>query len=73
MKVENNVQKLYHYFENKNYILIFINQYNNLLTNMKSITLLEEAGNLNDGFTILRKYLETYFIMMSVIVHPDLV
>lgn len=73
MKEENNLQKLYHYFKNKHYILIFINQYNNLMTNMKSITLLEEAGNLNDGFTILRKYLETYFIMMSLIVHPDLV
>ncbi len=73
LKETENIQKLYRYFKNKKFVLIFIDQYENILTNMKSISLLEAAGNINDGFTILRKYLETYLIMMSLIVHPDLV
>ena len=71
-KEKDNFQKLYCYFKSKKYVLIFVNQYESLLTNIKSISLLVEAGSINDAYTIFRKYLETYFIMMSLIVHPDL-
>lgn len=73
MRETDNVQKLYSYFKNKKYLVLFLKQYNGLITNMKSIALLVDIGNVEDSFTIFRKYLETYFIMMSIIEHPDLV
>lgn len=73
MRKDDNVQKLYKYFRNKKYLVLFLKQYNGLISNIKSIELLVNAGNLEDSFTIFRKYLETYFIMMSIIEHPELV
>ena len=73
MRKDDKVQKLYRYFRNKKYLVLFLKQYCGLISNMKSISLLTDAGNVEDSFTIFRKYLETYFIMMSIIEHPDLV
>ena len=72
MKSQDNIQRIYSYFKNKKYIWQLISQYEDITTNVKSISLLVETGNINDAYTIFRKYLETYFIMMSLIVHPDL-
>ena len=73
MRYDSNIQKLYKYFKNKTYLVIFLKQYNGLIINLKSIDLLVNASNVEDALTIFRKYLETYFIMMSIIEHPDLV
>ena len=73
MRDDSNIQKLYKYFKNKTYLVLFLKQYNGLIINLKSIKLLVNASNIEDALTIFRKYLETYFIMMSIIEHPDLV
>lgn len=73
MREDSNIQKLYKYFKNKTYLVLFLKQYNGLITNLISIDLLINANNIEDALTIFRKYLETYFIMMSIIEHPDLV
>ena len=73
MRDDSNIQKLYKYFKNKTYLVLFLKQYNGLIINLKSIELLVNANNIEDALTIFRKYLETYFIMMSIIEHPDLV
>ena len=73
LRNDDNVQKLYHYFKDKKYIAIFFKQFNCLISNLNSIEILVNANSIEDAFTIFRKYLETYFILMSVINHPDLV
>ena len=73
MRYDSNIQRLYKYFKNKTYLVSFLKQYNGLIINLKSIELLVNANNIEDALTIFRKYLETYFIMMSIIEHPDLV
>jgi len=73
MRDDANIQKLYKYFRDKTYLVLFLKQYNGLITNLKSIELLVNANSIEDALTIFRKYLETYFIMMSIIEHPDLV
>jgi hypothetical protein len=73
MRDDSNIQKLYKYFKNKTYLVLFLKQYNGLIINLKSIELLVNANNIEDALTISRKYLETYFIMMSIIEHPVLV
>lgn len=73
LRNDNNVQKLYHYFKDKKYIAIFFKQFSCLISNLNSIEILVNANSIEDAFTIFRKYLETYFTLMSVINHPDLV
>jgi hypothetical protein len=73
MRDDANIQKLYKYFKNKTYLVLFLKQFNGLIINLKSIELLVNANNIEDALTISRKYLETYFIMMSIIEHPVLV
>ena len=73
MREDSNIQKLYKYFKNKTYLVLFLKQYNGLITNLSSIDSLINVNNIEDALTIFRKYLETYFIMMSIIEHPDLV
>lgn len=73
MRNDSNIQKLYKYFKNEIYLVLFLKQYNCLIINLKSIELLVNANNVEDALTIFRKYLETYFIMMSIMEHPDLV
>lgn len=73
LRNDDNVQKLYHYFKDKKYMAIFFKQFNCLISNLNSIEILVNANSIEDAFTIFRKYLETYFILMSVINHPDLV
>lgn len=65
----------------KNYIIIlkiksislYFKQFSCLISNLNSIEILVNANSIEDAFTIFRKYLETYFTLMSVINHPDLV
>ena len=73
LREDSNIQKLYKFFKNKIYLVLFLKQYNGLITNLVSIDLLINVNNIEDALTIFRKYLETYFIMMSIIEHPDLV
>lgn len=73
LRNDDNVQKVYHYFKDKKYIAIFYKQFNCLISNLNSIEILVNANSIEDAFTIFRKYLETYFTLMSVINHPDLV
>ncbi len=68
-----NVQKLYRYFKDKKFLALFFKQYKCLLSNLKSIDILVGANAVEDAFTIFRKYLETYFNIMCLINHPDLV
>lgn len=73
MRDDSNIQKLYKYFKNKTYLVLFLKQYNGLINNILSIDALVKINNIEDALTIFRKYLETYFILMSIIEHPDLV
>lgn len=73
MRQNDSIQELYKYFKNKPYLALFLKQYKGLIINVKSICLLIEEGNIEDAFTIFRKYLETYFIIMSILEHPELV
>ena len=60
------IKKLVSYYGDKFYVLIFLKQYERLLVNMKSIGALLEIDSIEDSYTIFRKYIETYSIMMSV-------
>lgn len=66
------VQKIYKYFHNKMYVVIFLKQYSGLVSNMKSINVLLNYGFVEDAFTIYRKFLETFFMVLSLVEHPDL-
>lgn len=70
---QDTIQALYHYFKNKNYLVIFKKQLIKLSSNLDSIMLLIDNNFIEDAFTIFRKYLETYFILMSVLEHPEVV
>lgn len=72
LRADSEVQKIYRYFHNKTYVIIFIKQYSGLISNLQSTNLLLNAGFVEDAFTIYRKYLETFFVLLSVIKHPDL-
>ena len=60
------IKKLVSYYGDKFYALIFLKQYERLVVNMKSIGALLEIDSIEDSYTIFRKYIETYSIMMSV-------
>ncbi len=70
---QDNIQILYHYFKNKNYIVVFKKQLIKLASNLDSIKLLIDNNFIEDAFTIFRKYLETYFVLLSVFEHPEIV
>ena len=73
LREDNNIQKLYHFFKNKKYIVLFLKQYEFLISNLYSMIILVDANLIEDAFTIFRKYLETYFTLMCIVNHPDLV
>jgi hypothetical protein len=54
MRDDSNIQKLYKYFKNKTYLVLFLKQYNGLIINLKSIELLVNANNIEDALTIFR-------------------
>ena len=58
--------KLISYYGNKFYVFVFLRQYEKLIVNMKSINSLIGIDSIEDSYTIFRKYLETYSIMMSI-------
>lgn len=60
------IKKLVSYYGDKFYVLIFLKQYERLVVNMKTIGALLEIDSIEDSYTIFRKYIETYSIMMSV-------
>ena len=60
------IKKLVSYYGDKFYVLVFLKQYERLVVNMKSIEALLEIDSIEDSYTIFRKYIETYSIMMSV-------
>ena len=66
-------QKLCNYYDNKFYAYIFLKQYEQLCSNIKSINALLTIDSVEDAYTIFRKYLETYFIMMSIYENKDIV
>lgn len=68
-----NINKYNHYFKNERYLLILVKQYSGLIRNVKAIDALIEINDAEDAFTIFRKYLETYLIMMSVLNNKNLV
>ena len=72
MRKDENIQKLYRYYKDKKYLVLLFKQINGLIKNLKSISALIDIDNIEDSFTIFRKYLETYFIIMSIAEHPDL-
>lgn len=71
--IKNNINLYNHYFKNERYLLILLKQYNGLINNVKSINSLLKIDNSEDAFTIFRKYLETYLIMMSVLKNKQVV
>ncbi len=59
------------YFNSSQYIKIIRVQYYSMVMNVKSIDALLKIQNLEDAYSIFRKYIETYILMYSVVVHPD--
>ena len=72
-QIKNNINQYNRYFKNERYLYILIKQYNGLISNIKSINALLQIDNPEDAFTIFRKYLETYLIMMSVLKNKQIV
>lgn len=60
------IKKLVSYYGDKFYVLVLLKQYERLIVNMKSICALLGIDSIEDSYTIFRKYIETYAIMMSV-------
>lgn len=71
--LKENINVLNKFFKNERYLYILIKQYNGLINNVKSIDALLQLDNVEDAFTIFRKYLETYLIMMSVLKNKNIV
>ena len=71
--LKENINKYNYYFKNERYLLILVKQYSGLIRNVKAINALIEINDAEDAFTIFRKYLETYLIMMSVLNNKNLV
>lgn len=59
------------YFDDEAFIEILKNQYLSMLKNVMSIDALLDISNLEDAYTIFRKYIETYILSISVVEHPD--
>lgn len=60
------------YFSTPQYIKIIRVQYYSMIMNCKSIEALIKIQNLEDAYSIFRKYIETYILMYSVVTHPDI-
>ena len=60
------INKLVAYYGNKFYVVILMKQYERLLANIRSINVLLNINSIEDAYTIFRKYLETYLIIMSI-------
>ena len=71
--LKENINVLNKFFKNERYLYILLKQYNGLINNIKSIDALLQINNAEDAFTIFRKYLETYLIMMSVLKNKNIV
>lgn len=59
------------YFDDEAFINILKNQYESMLKNVMSINALLNISNLEDAYTIFRKYIETYILSISVLNNPD--
>ncbi len=60
------------YFSDDKYINYFIKQYISIYKNVLSIDSLIKIGNIEDAYTIFRKYIETYIIMNCIIENPNI-
>lgn len=60
------------YFSDDNYINFFKKQYLSIYKNALSIDSLLKLGNIEDAFSIFRKYIETYILMMSILENPSI-
>ncbi|MGM9972234.1 MAG: DUF5677 domain-containing protein [Anaeroplasmataceae bacterium] len=60
------------YFNDNAYISYFKRQYNSIYKNALSIDSLLKIGNIEDAFSIFRKYIETYILMNSILVNPNI-
>jgi len=61
------IAKLIVYYNSKFYVVVLLKQEDRLKSNLESINALLTLGNVEDAYTIFRKYLETYFVIMSVL------
>lgn len=59
------------YFSTPQYVKIIRVQYYSMAVNCKSIDALIKIQNIEDAYSIFRKYIETFILMYSVVVHPD--
>ena len=59
------------YFNDPKFINIFKKQYYSMIKNSMSIEALLSIGNLEDAYTIFRKYIETYILSISVLENPN--
>lgn len=59
------------YFSDATFIETLKNQYASMIRNVKSIDALLSISNLEDAYTIFRKYIETYILSISVIENSD--
>ena len=73
LKKSDNIKKLISYFDNKFYVLVLLRQYERLLINLKSIDALVKIDSVEDAYTIFRKYIETYVIIMSIYENKEVV
>ncbi len=73
LKEDENLQKLYKHYNNKKYLVLFFKQYSSLIRNITAISLLYEEELFEEALIVLRKYLETFFVIMSVLEKPNLV
>jgi hypothetical protein len=68
-----NLKFIKDYFKNEEYLYIFITQFKALVSNLVTIDLLLEKGQFEDSMTIFRKFVETFFIILSIIENPSIV
>lgn len=54
----------------KRYLVLFDKQIDKLLLNLKSINILVNDNYIEDAYTIFRKFLETFFLISSVLKNP---
>ena len=56
----------------KRYLIILDWQLNKIKSNLEAINLLVEKGFIEDAYTIFRKYLESFFLIQSVLKNPQI-
>lgn len=72
IKEKQNIEKIYRYFNELEYVHVFATEIKALRTNLQSIEVLLEEHLFEDAMTIFRKYLETYLSLSSIVKHPEL-